>query len=203
MGHALKNMVLVVLSVSLLSSARLTFLDTYSSFKTTRYYSDNRRYFFEVKPNHAASFYKNVRTQQPIWTRKLSWLPGNVLISNDGKRVVLLDRYYGNGGSPDVNVVSLIDERGAVIAEHKLKTVANLERISYTTSSAHWYLDAALNPDAQSFTIDTAVKKCERPSQIRSLEDVKLADQCDKLVPYERLRFDLKNGAIISRISLE
>ena len=72
--------------------------DTYSTFQTTRYYSANRRYLVIVTEKKRATLYRKGRKLQRVWSRTLSALPQKLFVTTDGKRVVMVDRYYGNGG---------------------------------------------------------------------------------------------------------
>src|SRR5438046_1252568 len=53
---------LLILIVLLLAPAIIARADTYSTFKTTRFYSANGRYFIEVTPNKHMTLYANDRT---------------------------------------------------------------------------------------------------------------------------------------------
>jgi hypothetical protein len=113
---------------------------------------------------------------------------------------VIVDRYYGNGGTPQTPVVIFLDEKGKQITSHQLGDVANLQRVLQTISAAHWYTDAGLSPDEQSFVIQSQVLKipwdeCRKmPPENNS--------KCWETTPYQRLRFVLASGELIERLDL-
>jgi len=175
--------------------------DVYATFQKTRYYSTNRRYFLELKENKQATLYRNGKRLQRVWSRKLEELPERLLVTNDGKRVVLVDRYYGNGGSPQTPVVTFLDENGNQITSHRLGDVANLERALLTISAAHWCGGARLSPDQQSVLIESYVLKIPWDECIKK---VKPEDhgKCWEITPYQQLRFTVASGELIERIDL-
>src|SRR3989442_3043866 len=81
--------------------------DQYSSFKTTRFYSANRRYFVEVRPNKRATLYHNGRTARRMWTRMLPELPRDLFVADDELGAVMVDFYYGNNCAADAPVLVL------------------------------------------------------------------------------------------------
>ena len=170
--------------------------DTYSTFKTTRYYSANRRYFVEVTPNRRAVLYRvDSKHSRAQWIRVLDSLPGELLVTNDGRRVAIIDRYYGNGANPETPAVILLNEKGQEIARHRLRDVANLSKVITTTSTAHWYSAVAFTPDESYLTIDTVVAERDRAkcAHVNSPEE---ADACWRSVPYEQLRFSVADGKL-------
>jgi hypothetical protein len=176
--------------------------DTYSAYQTTQHFSANERYYVEVREKKRATLYLNDRKLKRVWTRTLPELPGAVVVSKDGSRVALIDRYYGNGGISQAKVVLILDSKGNDLAAYSLDEVANLQKVAATTSSAHWYWDGGFTADGQSLIIQTAAKKCEGPVQIKSENDVASAAECDQSTPYEKLRFDAVTGKMVSRIPL-
>ena len=132
-----------------LALAPSVFADTYSTFQTTRYYSANRCYLVVVTQKKHATLYRNDRGLRRVWSRTLLELPQKLFVTNDGKRVAIVDRYYGNGGSPETPVVIILGENGEKIASHSLGEVANLKRVMQTISAAHWYSEARLAPDGK------------------------------------------------------
>jgi hypothetical protein len=176
--------------------------DTYGLYQTTQYFSADKRYYVEVNEKKRATLYLNGRKSKRVWTRTLAELPGDVVVSNDGSRVALIDRYYGNGGTSQAAVVLILDNKGNDLAGYSLDEVANLQRVARTTSSSHWYWGGEFTADGQSLIIQTAIKKCEGPVQVKSENDVALAAECGRLTPYEKLRFDAVTGKMVSRIPL-
>jgi hypothetical protein len=173
--------------------------DTYSRYQTTLYFSANKQYFVEVSEKKRATLYVNGQRVKRIWTRVLTELPGEVIVSNDGSRVAVIDRYYGNGGNPEAAVVIILNEKGDALASHPLKEVANLERVLQTTSTAHWYWAAGFTADGQSLIIETFSRKCGGQHQSKSQSEADAAIDCDRATPYERLRFSAATGQIVER----
>lgn len=175
--------------------------DTYSAFQPTRYYSANRRYFVTVTERKRATLYRNGRRLRRVWSRTLSELPQQLFVTNDGKRVAIVDRYYGNGGSPETPVVVVLGEDGNQISSHRLGDVANLKRVMQTVSAAHWYRGARLDPGGEILIIETHVTKRDWDECHRSTRPDEL-DKCWETVPYQQLRFALSSGELIERLSL-
>ena len=175
--------------------------DTYSTFQTTRYYSTNRRYFVEVTESKRATLYRNGRRLRRVWSRTLSEFPRELLVTEDGKRVVIVDRYYGNGGSPETPVLVILDESGEQIVSHRLGDVATLNKVMHTASSAHWFRRAHLSSDGQFLMVETHITKhdwaeCNRRTPVEEWE------RCWETIPYQQLRFALGTGELIERISI-
>jgi hypothetical protein len=155
----------------------------------------------EVTEQKRATLYRNGRKARRVWVRKLAELPGELLVTNDGKRTVIVDRYYGNGGSPATPVVIVMDEVGKQIASHRLGDVANIDRTLMTISAAHWYREATFSPGQQQLVIQSQILKIPW-DECR----VKIAPQdpgkCWEQVPYQQLRFALASGELIERVDL-
>jgi hypothetical protein len=124
-----------------------------------------------------------------------------LLVANNGKRVAVIDRYYGNARDPNVPAVILLNETGNEIARYRLAEVAHLSRVITTTSSAHWYSMVAFSSDESHLIIDTIVAKRDRATctRVNSPEE---ADDCSRSIPYEQLRFRIANGELISRTNI-
>lgn len=198
-----KLRVLSLLALALLAASVGARADTYSTFKKSRYYSADRRYFVEVDEKKRAALYMNGARPLRGWTRTLEELPGWLVVSNDGTRAAILDRYYGNGGNPSTTAVLILDESGRDLTRYTLREVAELRRVVQTTSGTQWYKDASFTADGMFLLVETVVKTCERPANITSDADLALADKCDRLTPYERLRFDAGTGRLIDRSFLK
>ncbi len=199
----MRSKVLILITV-ILVLAPITRADTYSTFKTTRFYSANSRYFVEVTPNKRGTLYANGRSLERRWSRTLPELPARLFITNDGTRVVMVDYYYGNNGTASANVVIFFDEAGNQIAAHPLAAVANISRVLRTTSSAHWYYGALFTPDQATFIVETIVRTCDPPNTtIQSQKDLDAFDKCMRAQPYEELRFSMATGALTSRLNIQ
>jgi len=175
--------------------------DTYSTFQTTRYYSADRRYVVVVTEKKRATLYRSGRRMRRVWSRSLPDLPEKLFVSNDGERVVIVDRYYGNGGSPETPVVIILGGNGDQIASHRLGDLADLKRVMQTISATHWYSEAHLAPGGDILLIETHVTKRDRDECLRNPPSEE-KQKCWETVPYQQLRFSLSSGELIERISL-
>ncbi len=175
--------------------------DTYSTFQTTRYYSTNRRYLVVVNEKKRATLYRNGRRLRRLWSRTLPELPNQLFVTGDGKRVAVVDRYYGNGGSPEARVVVILDEGGDQLASHRLGDVVELGRVLQTISDAHWYRAAHISPDGRTLVIDTQVLRLD-PDECRRNVRPGEPDRCWEPVPFQQLRFALATGDLIERTDL-
>lgn len=175
---------LAVFCLGLSSVARA---DTYIAFTTKRFYSANAEYYVEVKPDKRATLYQTEPRPRQIWTQVLPVLPGNLFVAKDGRRVVIIDHYYGNNGKASAKVVLFFDEAGKQIAGHELGNLAKLSRVLRTISTAHWYYGALFSPDEQTLVVETLGQQCE---------------QCGRSDPHEELRFSMASGALISRADI-
>ena len=194
-----KALTITLAFLVLVTSARA---DTYSAFTTRRYYSTNRRYFVEVTAKRRATLYRvDSRGSRSQWTGILPALPGRLLVANDGSRVAVIDRYYGNARDPNIPAVILLNGRGNEIANYRLADVADLSTVVTTTSSAHWYSTVTFTPDGNYLIIDTLVAKRDRATCMR-VNSPEEADDCSKSTPYEQLRFSTADGKLISRTNI-
>ena len=175
--------------------------DSYSTFETTKYYSANRRYLVIVTEKKRATLYRNGRKLQRVWSRTLSALPQKLFVTNDGKRVAIVDRYYGNGGFPNAPVVMVLGENGNQISIHLLGDLANLKRVVRTTSAVHWYGEAKLDPSGEILIIITDVTKRDWDECSRNTRPEEMV-KCGETVPYQQLRFALSSGKLIERVNL-
>ena len=190
---------------SLVTFAPIVRADLYSTFQTTRYYSSNRRYLVIVTEQKRAALYRNGRRVSRIWSQALSELPSRVFVTNDGKRVVMFERYYGNNNNPSMPVITIYNDRGVQIARNLLGEVANLERVMTTISSAHWYREIRLSPDERFLQIETEVARVENWAECfmnTPVEEQIERDRCLETIPYLQLRFALENGELVERISV-
>ena len=181
------------------TSAAITSADTYSTFQPTRYYSPNRQYFVVVTEKKTATLYQNGRRLRRVWRHTLPELPGTLMVANDGHRVIVIDRYYGNNHKPTLKAITTLDERGREIASYQLQEIANLERVLNTISASHWYSDARFSKDGRFLAVKTVVAKRQCSQNVKSAEE---ANACMESVPYEQLRFKLATGKLIERTSI-
>jgi len=195
----LKSCVCPILLFALIVSASIARADTYSTYQTTRYYSSNHRYFVEVTEKKRATLYQNGRRVRRIWRRSLPELPGQLMVSNLGNRVVIIDRYYGNDHQPTLKAITTLNERGGEIASYELREVAMLSRVLRTISASHWYGGAEFSRDGRFLLVKTLIAKRQCPQIVESPEE---AAECIKSLPYEQLRFDLATGKLIERASI-
>lgn len=192
----------LTITLAVLVLVTTTRADSYSTFTTTKYYSADRRFYVEVTPKRLATLYRvDSRRPRRQWSRVLPALPDRLLVSNDGTRVAIVDRYYGNGGNPEMPAVVLLNETGSEIASHKLAEVANLSKVITSTSAAHWYSKVAFSSDESDLLIDTIVAKRE-PALCTRINSSEESDDCSRSIPYEQLRFRIANGELISRTNI-
>jgi hypothetical protein len=173
--------------------------DTYSTFKTTIYYSPNRTSYVVVNKNARAILYRH---NKQIWSRILPHLPGNLLVTNDGNRVILIDSYYGNGSSPHFPVIIIYGKNGSEIARYSLEQLADLTKIPETTSTAIWYRNAYLSKDNRFVLIDTVTFKEPNRLKCKESHSFEQIDRCTATAPYEELKFDVNTTQLISRTKL-
>lgn len=179
--------------------------DTYNTFQKKRFYSANRRYFVEVNEKKRATLYRNSRRVQRAWTRILPELPRELLVTNDGSRVAMIDFYYGNNHVPEAPVVIIFGEGGKEIARYPLKELADLSRTVATTSMSYWYHDVKLMQSERLLVIETIVakhdrSKCGNVNSPREAE--RMSEICMATAPYEKLSFDMANGKLSSRVNI-
>lgn len=199
MPHARQT---IILALVLLLIATSTRADTYSTFVRTEYYSANREYFVVVTDRELATMYRvESRGPRRLWVHVLPQLPGELLVTNDGRRVALIDRYYGNGHHPNMPAVIWFNETGNEIARHHLADLADLSRVNMTTSTSHWYSEAAFTPDESALVIDTIVAK-RAPATCTHVNSAQEADDCGRSIPHEQLRFEAASGKLVSRTNL-
>jgi hypothetical protein len=197
---AIKKTLAVVLGLVAISTVMRA--DTYDEFKKTRYYSANRQYFVEVNEKKHATLFRNNRRPKRIWTRDLPALPGRLLVANNGSRVAIIDRYYGNAGNPNTPVVILLNERGNEIVSYPLSEVINLSKAIRTTSTAVWYREVKFTPDGSYLVVETIIAKRD-PATCVHVSSVEEAEECSQTIPYEQLRFATINGKLTSSIHKE
>ncbi|MBA2525631.1 MAG: hypothetical protein H0V18_07600 [Pyrinomonadaceae bacterium] len=182
----MKSRIYFALTIMLLTLAVNVRADTYSTFQKKRFYSASRRYFVEVNEKKRVTLYRNNRLGQRKWTRILPELPRELLVTNDGSRVALIDFYYGNNHVPDAPVVIIFGEGGKEIARYPLKEVADLSRTTATTSMSYWYHDVKLMQSERLLVIETIVAKHDRSrcGAVGSRKDAeKMSEICGATAP--------------------
>lgn len=186
--------------VCLIAITPTIFADSYAAFTKRKYHSADRAYFVEVTEQKRATLYRNGKKLQRVWSQKLDELPGQLFVTNDGKRTVIVDRYYGNSHRPETPVVVVLDEKGKQIASHKLGDLVDLNKVFTTTSASHWLKDAHLSDDQQSLVIESQVQKIPWPE----CQKMKPEEQgkCWESIPYQQLRFALATGELSERIDV-
>ena len=191
----MKKLMLIISMLTLTLSARA---DTYSTFKTMRYYSDNKLYYLRITANKRAALY---RGRHRIWSRILPQLPGKVILTNDGSRIVVIDYYYGNGRNPKATVLRFLNERGADMTTYTLGELADLSKVLNTTSTSHWYTAVELTPDEKYIYVETSIAKYNPTTFKPPLNSNEAIDWMESL-PYERLEFSILTGKLTKRTSL-
>ncbi len=194
----------VVFIVSLVVTAPTTRADSYSTFQTSRYYSANKRFFVKVTPDKRATLYRRGRHARRVWTSTLPALPRKLLVANDGSRVAMVDFYYGNNHKLEAPVVLMLAEKGEELVRYSLREVAELSRVTQTTSMSYWFEGVKFTAGGQYLVIDTLVAKHERSKcgnlvEFTEEEMERMREYCEATVPYEQLSFSLATGALVSR----
>ncbi len=174
--------------------------DTYNTFETSNYYSANRKVFVKVTPNKKAVLYKNGRK---VWAKVLPELPMNLLVKNDGKRVVMIENYYGNQNERKKEVVIFFDENGNRLSGFDLGSLADYQNVLHTISNADWLDKYEFNQEENQLIVDTVVLSCPLLEKVPNDEDMKKVDECIKPKPKENITFSLIDGTLISRTEIE
>jgi len=194
-----KYLCLLITGVYLIFSSVIQ-ADTYSKFVTTDYYSQNRKFFVQVTPDKKAILFKDGKR---IWTQPLPELPMKLLVTNDGKRVVMIENYYGNNRNPKKEVIIFFDENGIKLSSQTLESVADLKRVLHTISSSHWLKNYELNQIQNKIVVDTVILTCPLIERVSNEEELKKVDECMKEKPNEKIVFSLDDGKILSRSQIE
>lgn len=182
---------LVFLSFVLVSKAQ-----TDEKFKTTNYISKNREYFVRVTPNKIASLYKG---RKKIWTKSIPELPGNMLVTDDGKRVIMIENYYGNNNDRKREVVIIFGEKGDKIAGFELASLADFDNVLHTNSGSKWLDNVELNQSKNELVVNTIVLSCALVENGAKIVDLKMIDKCKKPQPKEKITFSIVDGKLLSR----
>lgn len=193
-----KNFLLGLFGLGVLVFAQSAYSDTFSTFQITRYYSAKRHYFVEVTEKKRATLYRNGSKATKIWSRSLDELPNKLFVTDDGSRVAIVDRYYGNGGSPSASVVIILDEKGKQIAAHALSEVANLKRVPRTISGAHWFDKVRFSEDERNLLVETRVTKYDWNECLKNMPPEQ-PEKCFETIASQQLRFALLTGDLAER----
>lgn len=191
--------ILVLIWSAIVSNAA----DTYSTFQTTRYYSENGRFFVEVEPDKTATLYRQEKEPSKIWKWKVPELPAQLFVSNDASRIISVDFYYGNLSETKSEVVIIFDEKGQKLAGFRLEEVANMRQALKTTSSTHWLWGAMFDKNQQNLIVETQIRTCDLPSSIKTEEELKAVMKCQESQPFEELVFSLEKGTLISKTNTQ
>ncbi len=174
--------------------------DTFSKFQTTEYFSKNRNYVIKVTPDKKAVL-KN--KNKIIWKKSLSELPETLLITDDGKRTIMIENYYGNNGDRKKEVLIFFDEKGNKLSSFVLEDLADFENILHTTSGSHWLGKYEFNEDNSELIVESVALTCPLPNGIKSEEDRKKIDECRKFKQNENFVFTIATGTLLSRTKIE
>ncbi len=97
-----------------------------------------------------------------MWSQTLEELPGQLLISNDGSRVSIIDQYYGNHHNRLAPAVVILDEMGRGISHVTIGELANLSRVRATVSNSEWYDKVELTLDKNFLDVETIIMNITR-----------------------------------------
>ena len=175
------------------------FADSYAEYSTAKIYSKNKKYLVRVTEKKKATLFFIIDKKiTKKWSIQLPFLPQSVIATNDGKRVIIIDHYYGNSSQSEATVVLILDEKGNSISSYKLKDFLVVSNLVQTTSTAHWRTATKLSNNEKELSISTAISKAEA-SQCVTVPFIK---ECMQQKPFEELIFDLTTGLIIERRKL-
>lgn len=123
--------------------------DSWRPFKLQRYVSLNNKYEVMVSESRTARLFLIGNPCVFVWETVLSNLPRSAYVSDNGKYFAIIDTYGGN--SPESIGFALLNEKGQVLQEYKIKDLIDLKKASYSITSIWWY-DASQS----GFTADDA-----------------------------------------------
>lgn len=195
-----KKQSFLFIALMFLSLVYVAKAQTDDKFKTTNYFSKNKEYFVKVTPNKTAIFY---RGRKKVWTKKLPELPGNLLISNDGKRVIMIENFYGNNNDRKKDVLIFFNEKGDKIANYDLESLADFDNVLHTNSGSKWLEDVELNQSKNELVLNTIALSCPLVENGAKVVDLKKIDKCKKPKPKEKITFSIAEGKLLSRKQVE
>ena len=194
-----KYLYLIIITISLLF-VTVVKADTDSKFQTTKYFSKSRAFYVIVTPDKKATLYKD---KTKMWTILLPELPGKMLVSNDGNRVIMVENYYGNNNDRKKEVLIFFDENGNKISSYDLETLADFNNVLHTNSGSHWLKNYELDEEENQLIINTIVLSCPLVEKNDKKVDLKKVDKCKKPKPNEVITFSLSDGKLLSRTKIE
>ncbi len=188
----------LVITISLIFVS-LVKADTVGKFETTKYFSKNREFFVTVTPDKKATLRKG---RKKIWTQLLPELPGKMLVSNDGKRVIMIENYYGDNNERKREILIFFGENGNKISSYNLESLADFDNVLHTNSGSHWLDSYEMNQEKNEFVVYTIVLSCPLIEKISSNIDLKKVDECSKPKPNEKILFSTIDGSLLSRTKI-
>ena len=194
-----KYLYLLVITISLVFVSVVK-ADTDNKFVTTKYFSKNRKFYVIVTPDKKATL-RNGRKN--IWTRLFPDLPGKLLVSDDGKRVIMIENYYGNNNDRKKEVLIFFDEKGNKLKSYDLESLADFNNVLHTNSGSHWLKNYEVDEAENELIINTVVISCPLIEKNSKIVDLKKIDECKKPKPNETIKFSLSDGKLLSRTKTE
>ena len=194
-----KYLYLIIIAISLVFVSVVK-ADTDSKFVTTKYFSKNRAFYVIVTPDKKAILYKG---KTKIWTILLPELPGKILVSNDGNRVIMMENYYGNNNDRKKEVLIFFDEKGIKLKSYDLESLADFNNVLHTNSGSHWLKNYEVDEAENELIINTVVISCPLIEKNSKIVDLKKIDECKKPKPNETIKFSLSDGKLLSRTKTE
>lgn len=150
MKRSIKSLVYVfIIAAGLVFSCTAAQADSWMPFKLQRYVSLNNKYEVMVSENRNARLFKIGNPCVFVWETVLSSLPRSAYVSDNGKYFVIIDAYGGN--SKESMGFTLLNEKGQVLQEYKIKDLIDLKKASHSITSIWWY-----DPQKSGFTADDA-----------------------------------------------
>ncbi len=140
-------------------------------------------------------------SKRPLWSRSIKEFPREVFVQDDGERVILFERYYGNNHKGDVEALIFLNEKGEIIKSYRIDSLHDLKNVAATTSASYWYEEAYVSASGRYFVVQTVKLKY---NQRKCLEETHQDQQgkCWQSVPFQQIHLDLKNGEIVSKYRL-
>ena len=169
-------------------------------FQTTKYFSKNRAFYVIVTPDKKATLYKG---KTKIWTIVLPELPGKMLVSNDGNRVIMMENYYGNNNDRKKEVLIFFGETGNKILSYDLESLADFNNVLHTNAGSLWLENYELDEEKNNLIINTIVLSCPLIENASKKVDLKRVNKCRKPKPNEKIIFSIVDGVLLSRTKIE
>ncbi len=167
-----------------------------NKFEVTKYFSKNREYFVKVTPDKKAVLY---RGNKKVRTQILPALPGSLLITNDGKRLIMIENYFGNNNDRKTEVLIFFDEKGDKISGFNLESLADFDNVLHTNTGSSWLDTFEINQSKNELILNTIVLTCPLVENSPKAVDLKKVNECKKPKPKEKITFSTVDGKLISR----